>query len=306
MLKLDIEKIEKLIELAINEDIGGGDVTTDSIIPDNIIISGSFIANESGIVAGLPIVDHIFARFGSKVCFKTITKDGDKVSAGDLLAGIKGNARIILSYERISLNFLQRLSGIATLTSMYVKRVSKYGIKIVDTRKTTPGWRYIEKYAVRIGGGENHRMGLFDQALIKDNHLSILNRSKSHNKINSIRLRNERGLIINAVHSVKKQIPQDMLIEIEIDQPEDVEYVLESGADIIMFDNMNPDQISVSLQIVRDWERKTGKKRPIIEVSGRVTLENIDKTAQKGVDRIAIGAITHSAKALDISLEIDD
>ncbi|MGR3178085.1 MAG: carboxylating nicotinate-nucleotide diphosphorylase [Candidatus Anammoxibacter sp.] len=304
-MKLDTRKFEGLVESALEEDIGNGDITTNSTIPDNLIISASFIANEPGIVAGLPIVDHIFARYSDKVCFEAGVKEGDSVATGDLIARIKGNARIILSNERVSLNFLQRLSGIATLTSLYVKQVSNHNIKIVDTRKTTPGWRYIEKYAVTVGGGYNHRIGLFDQVLIKDNHLSILNSCRSSSKEDNAQSKIGKDLIINTVHSVKEQIPENMLIEIEIDQPENVKDALESGADIIMFDNMNPGQISTALQTVRDWELDTKKKRPLIEVSGRVTLENIDKIAQAGIDRIAIGAITHSLKALDISLAID-
>ena len=304
-MKLDTRKFEGLVESALEEDIGNGDITTNSTIPDNLIISASFIANEPGIVAGLPIVDHIFARYGGKVCFEAGVKEGDSVATGDLIAHLKGNARIILSNERVSLNFLQRLSGIATLTSLYVKQASNHNIKIVDTRKTTPGWRYIEKYAVTVGGGYNHRIGLFDQVLIKDNHLSILNSCRSSSKEDNAQSKIGKDLIINTVHSVKEQIPENMLIEIEIDQPGNVKDALESGADIIMFDNMNPDQISTALQIVRDWELETKRKRPLIEVSGRVTLKNIDKIAQAGIDRIAIGAITHSSKALDISLAID-
>lgn len=304
--KLDTEKIENLVQLAIKEDIGTGDITTNSIIPDNLVVNGKFFAKEPGIVAGLPVVEHIFLRFEDKVCFKNEVKDGDHVSQGDLIARVEGDARIILSYERISLNFLQRLSGIATLTSMYAQKSKRYGIKIVDTRKTTAGWRYFEKYAVRIGGGENHRFGLYDQVMIKDNHLSVLSLSKSHDNIddNCRGVNGENDLICRVVRSVRNQIPKNILIEIEVDKVENVIKTLESEADIIMFDNMDPGQISASLQIVKDWQLETKKKRPLIEVSGNVNLENIDSIMQHGIDRIAIGAITHSVKALDISLEI--
>ncbi|MGR3319119.1 MAG: carboxylating nicotinate-nucleotide diphosphorylase [Candidatus Anammoxibacter sp.] len=305
-MKLDKRKFEELVEFAIKEDIGNGDITTNCTIPDNLIISANFIANEPGIIAGLPIVDHIFAKYSGKVCFEVVVEEGNSVTTGDLIARIKGNARIILSNERVSLNFLQRMSGIATLTSMYVKKVSNQGIKIVDTRKTTPGWRYIEKYAVTVGGGYNHRIGLFDQVLIKDNHLIILNSCISSNKEDNAQPETEENLIINTVHSVRKQIPESMLIEIEIDQTDNVKDALESGVDIIMFDNMDSNQITTALQIVRDWLLETKRKRPLIEVSGGVTLKNIDKIAQAGVDRIAIGAITHSVMACDISLEIDN
>ena len=303
-LQLDKQKIEKLIDLAIDEDLGNGDITTNSIIPDDIVIKCDFIVNESGVVAGLPIVDHIFGKFGSKICFNSIANDGDQVLPGDLLASVRGDAKLILSHERISLNFLQRLSGIATLTSKYVKQVEKFGIKIVDTRKTTPGWRYIEKYAVRVGGGENHRFGLFDQVLIKDNHLGILRQHQFQNKMDNSGLKNENGLVVKTVNSVRKQIPSNVEIEVEVEMVENVNEALESGADIVMLDNMSPDMISVALQIIKDWVGKDDKKRPIIEISGGVTFDNIEGVAQKGVDRIAIGAITHSAKALDIALEI--
>ena len=297
-MDLNVKKIKNLIELAINEDIGSGDITVDTIIPDNSVIKGDFIAKESGIIAGLPIVKFIFERFGDSVSLNLQLKDGDHVSEGDLIAQINGDAKTILSYERLSLNFLQRLSGIATLTSTYVKQVKRYGIAIVDTRKTTPGWRYLEKYAVRTGGGKNHRDGLFDQVLIKDNHLSLL---YSHNPNKKHGLGNQ---IIDSVQKARREIPKGMLIEIEIDYVQNVEHALESGADIIMFDNMDSDQISKSLQIVNNWVEVTSKTKPIIEVSGGVILKNIEEIAQPGIDRLAIGAITHSARALDISLEI--
>ena len=297
-MDLNKKKIKNIIELAINEDIGNGDVTANAIIPESFTIYGEFIAKEPGIVAGLPVVKSIFERFKSSVSLNMHVKDGDHVSEGDLIAKISGDARTILSYERLSLNFLQRLSGIATLTFAYVKQAEKFGIKIVDTRKTTPGWRYLEKYAVRVGGGTNHREGLFDQVLIKDNHLSILCSLQPGKKHDLGRQ------IIESVQKARREIPKDMLIEIEIDYVENVKDALESGADIIMFDNMDCDQISKSLQIVNDWTLKTSKIRPIIEVSGGVILKNLEKIAQPGIDRLAIGAVTHSAKALDISLEI--
>lgn len=293
MSRLETEKIEDIIQLAIKEDIGSGDITTNSLVPDDFIVKGRYIVNEDGIIAGLPVLSYIFSRFGDRVDFKVIVDDGIKVCKGETVAHINGDARVVLSYERISLNFLQRLSGIATLTARFVEQTQRYGIKIIDTRKTTPGLRYMEKYAVAVGGGVNHRMGLYDQVLIKDNHLNILRHSGS-----------STGSIIDTVHAIRKRISKDILIEIEIDHVEEVKEALDSGVDIIMFDNMDPAQISKALKVVNDWQAMTGLKRPLIEVSGGITPENIDKIAQPGIDRIAIGALTHSAKALDISLEI--
>lgn len=304
-MRLDLENIDKLIDLAIEEDIGEGDVTTNSIVPDNLVIDCTLVAREAGVVAGLPVAGHIFGRFGGRVNFVPIMDDGDNIAAGDLLARLIGDARTILAHERIALNFLQRLSGIATLTATYVQRAKNLGVDIVDTRKTTPGWRHIEKYAVRVGGGKSHRMGLFDQVLIKDNHLGILNSVRTGNGAGGgAGLTPQDRFIVDAVQSARKQVPQDMLIEIEVDQPKDVADALESGADIIMFDNMNPDQISASLQVVSDWEANTTEKRPTIEVSGGVTITDMDRIGLHGIDRIAIGAITHSAKALDIAMDV--
>ncbi len=287
-----MKNIDKIIDLAIEEDIGDGDLTTNCLVSNEASISGKFIAKEAGVIAGLPFVERIFSRFEDMASLEFYVKEGQLIKTGDLIAGISGNARTILTYERLALNFLQRLSGIATLTAQYVKHAEKQGVMIVDTRKTTPGLRYMEKYAVKTGGGENHRMGLYDQVLIKDNHLNLLNRGKTGYS--------------KAITSIRKEIPSNTLIEIEVDQVENVNEALEAGADIIMFDNMKASQITKSLNIVKEWQLKTGGKRPLIEVSGNVTLDNIDDIIQPGIDRIAIGAITHSAKALDISLQFDD
>lgn len=300
--KLNTTQIKDIIDFAIKEDIGEGDITTNSIIPSDLNIAGDFIAKEDGIIAGLPIAELIFAEYGKNVCFEPLVKEGTKVTNGDFIAKIKGNARMVLAYERLSLNFLQRLSGIATLTSMFSQKVEKYEIKIVDTRKTTPGWRYLEKYAVKIGGGENHRMGLYDQVLIKDNHLSILNNTANYAENKGSKKQDYS--ITDVILSVRQQIPNDMLIEVEVDTIDKIEETLKSNVDILMFDNMNSNQIDAALEIVNNWRSKTKEKGPLIEVSGGVTIENIAEIAKQGIDRIAIGAITHSAKALDISLEI--
>lgn len=295
---LDTKQFETIIDCAIKEDIGTGDITTDNIIPDGCNVTGRFIAKENGVIAGLQVVEHVFSRFGEKVVLEPLVKDGDHVTAGDSIAVIKGDAKIILPYERLSLNFLQRLSGIATLTSVFVNKVKEFGITIVDTRKTTPGWRYLEKYAVRAGGGVNHRSGLYDQVLIKDNHLSILNNSLNSNTGN-------KKSIIDIVRSLREKLPQTVLIELEVDFVSKVNEALESGADIILLDNMDRAQIDESLTIVDNWQLETNRKRPVIEISGGVTLENLARIACPGIDRIAIGAITHSVKALDISLDLE-
>lgn len=286
MEPLDLEEIDPLIEMAIKEDIGGGDVTTDSLIPEWQTTRGEVIAKEPGVVAGLPVAVRVYQHINKKVSFNPRVEEGARVLPGRILAEVSGPARSILSGERVALNFIQRLSGIATLTSLFVEKVKNYHAKIYDTRKTVPGWRSLEKYAVRVGGGLNHRMGLYDQVLIKDNHLEALEAGQTLSK--GVRLAREKA-------------PQWMLIEVEVKNLEELEEVIAANPDIMLLDNMTVEEIAKAVKIIRQTKPL---HPPMVEASGGVTLENVEAIARAGTDRISVGALTHSAKVLDIALEI--
>ena len=296
------EKIDTLIQLAIKEDIGTGDITTENLITDSLIAEGSFIAKESGVIAGLPVVEYFFSKLDKGVSLKQNVRDGTFVKKRETIASIKGSAKTLLSGERIALNFLQRLSGIATLTAQFVERIKPLKTHIMDTRKTIPGWRYLEKYAVAVGGGVNHRMGLYDQVLIKDNHLDIL---KVETGLKPVSTSSHISIIEKAVSALRQKIKRGILVEVETRTPEEVADALKAEVDIILFDNMNIAQLKEAVETVKNWKSSKGKLRPLTEASGNITLENVHNVAQTGVDRISAGAITHSAKALDISLEIN-
>ena len=304
VMKFDIktEKIDALIQLAIQEDIGTGDITTVNLIPDSLIVEGVFIAKESGVIAGMPVVEYFFSRLDKDVSLQQRIKEGTCVNKGEAIANIKGSAKTLLSGERIALNFLQRLSGIATITAKFVERIKPLKTAVMDTRKTIPGWRYLEKYAVAMGGGVNHRMGLYDQALLKDNHLDIL---KVETGLKPVSTSSHISIIEKAVSALREKIKRGILVEVETRTLEEVADALKAGVDIILFDNMNIAQLKEAVETVKNWKSSKGKRKPLTEASGNITLENVRLVAQTGVDRISIGAITHSAKALDISLEIN-
>ncbi|MDO8140739.1 MAG: carboxylating nicotinate-nucleotide diphosphorylase [Candidatus Brocadiales bacterium] len=293
------EKIDTLIQLAIQEDIGTGDITTENLIPENLIVEGSFVAKESGVIAGLPVVEYLFSGLDKGVSLKQNVKDGTFVNKGETIATVKGGAKGLLSGERIALNFLQRLSGIATLTAQFVERIKPLKTHIMDTRKTIPGWRYLEKYAVAVGGGINHRMGLYDQVLVKDNHLDIMKDKLPKNVYANF------STIERVVSILRKKVKKGILIEVETRTLEEVADALNAGVGIILFDNMNIAQLKEAVVMVKNWKPSKGRRRPLTEASGNITLGNVHLVAQTGVDRISVGAITHSAKALDISLEIN-
>jgi len=276
-LKENIQ-IDKIIEQALLEDIGTGDITTESVIPLNLKAKGIIKTSDEGVVAGLDIACLVFKKLDSEICFQSKMKDGNKILPEEILAEITGPARIILKGERVTLNFLQRLSGIATITSKFCQEVKDLPVRIVDTRKTTPGLRILEKYAVRMGGGHNHRFGLYDAVLIKDNHIAVA------------------GGIKSAVNSVRKQISHTVKIEVEVENLSQLQETLEMKVDIVMLDNMNLDTMIEAVKMV--------KGKALIEASGGVTLKNVREIAQTGVDLISVGALTHSVKSLDISMEI--
>ena len=270
--------VDKIIEQALLEDIGTGDITTESIIPSKLKAKGIIKTSEEGVVAGLDVACLVFQKLDSEIIFQEKIKDSTKVARDKVLAEIAGPARTILKGERVALNFLQRMSGIATITSKFCQQVKDLPVRIVDTRKTTPGLRILEKYAVRIGGGYNHRFGLYDAVLIKDNHIAIA------------------GGIKSVVNSTRKQISHMVKIEVEVENLSQLQEALEMKVDIIMLDNMDLNTMKRAV--------KTVKGKALIEASGGVTLEKVRKIAQTGVDLISIGTLTHSVKSLDIGMEI--
>lgn len=264
-----------LVEAALAEDVGPGDATTLALIPSRQTSSASIHARESAVIAGLPVAAVVFER--CEVELRPGVADGDEVAAGAEVATVRGPARGILTGERIALNFLQRLTGVATLTRRYVRAVEGTAATVLDTRKTTPGWRALEKYAVRCGGGTNHRSGLFDGILIKDNHIAAV------------------GAVGDAVKRARERAPAGLRIEIEVESLDQAREALEAGADTLLVDNRTPREIAEIVEWVAG--------RVPIEASGGVDLDSIAEIARTGVDRISVGALTHSARAIDIGLE---
>ena len=275
---LNLRVLDPLIELAFEEDIGIGDITTDATVPSTRKGIGTFLAKSEGIVAGLPVAERVFEKLDPTLTFHTLVNDGDAVVVGTPIAEIQGSAKSILIGERTALNFLQRLSGIATLTAQFVEAVADYNTKIVDTRKTAAGWRAVQKYAVRVGGAQNHRFGLYDGVLIKDNHIVAA------------------GGITNAVQRARQVVPHTAKIEVEVETVEQVDEALEAGADILLLDNMPPGIMQRVVQEVKD--------RAVTEASGGITLDKVKTVAATGVDLISVGALTHSAMPMDISLTL--
>ncbi len=279
----DFQIVDQLIELALVEDLGHGDVTTDSLISESEHGTASILSKANGIVAGTEIAKRVFLKVDPELRVEIIAKDGTEIKPGNIIARIEGRLSSILKAERLALNFLQRLSGIASETARYVQAVKGLPVSITDTRKTTPCLRQLEKYAVRVGGGKNHRMHLGDGILIKDNHLAIL--------------RCKGWSMKEIIAKARQKAPAGIKIEVEVRTPEEAAEVAEAGADIIMLDNMGLEDMHRSVQLIQG--------RAIIEASGGITLEKVRAIAETGVDMISIGALTHSAKALDISLELN-
>lgn len=287
-LKFDKAWCSDLIRLALEEDAGSGDATSRAVVPSDVDVTASVIVNEEGTVAGLPAAAMVFAEADASVVFQGLVEDGTRVSPGQRIAVIQGPARSILKGERTALNFLQQLSGVATVAARFAEAASRHNVKIKDTRKTIPGWRALQKYAVRAGGCENHRCALHDQILIKENHIRCLPGERAE-------------AIRAAVHSAKEK-SSDLQVEVEVESIEEFRAAAGAGADIVMLDN-------VDTQTVRDVmteARNLGDGRPIIEVSGNVTLENVGDIAEAGPDWISVGRITHSAGALDMSIEVEE
>lgn len=264
---------------ALDEDLGAtGDVTTEALIPREMEGEGEFYVWEAGVVAGLPLASMVFRLLSPRVDFRPLKRDGERVEKGEVLATIRGPLWAILEGERTALNFLQRLSGIATTTARCVEMAAPFSVQIMDTRKTTPGLRELEKYAVRAGGGVNHRKGLFDGVLIKDNHIAVV------------------GSPGEAVRRAREHWGGRFAVEVEIQNPDQLEEVIAAGADIVLLDNFTPEE-------VREAARRAAG-RVVLEVSGGVTPDNLMDYVSTGVDRVSMGFLTHSSRALDISLEV--
>lgn len=276
------QTILDLIAVALQEDVGPGDVTANYFTPENATSTAKIIARKPGYVAGTEVATEVFLRVDPELQVETVITDGKPCESGDTILTITGKTRPLLTAERTALNFLGRLCGIATLTNRYVEAVSGTGARILDTRKTTPGWRLLEKEAVRAGGGTNHRIGLFDQVMVKDNHLLA---------------EQDLGALQKSIDAVKKMHP-DMVIELEADTIEQVKLFVDNltDVDVILLDNMTPKQLREAVSF--------NGSRVILEASGGVTLDTVRTIAETGVDTISVGALTHSAKALDISLTL--
>lgn len=283
MEPLSIEEIEKAVKLALCEDIGAGDVTTLATVPEETAASAAMRAREPLVIAGLGVAEAAFRQLSKEVQVSHLMRDGQRARAGDVLLQVSGPARSILSAERVALNFVQRLSGVATVTAQFVDAIRGTGAAILDTRKTTPGWRRFEKYAVGCGGGQNHRFGLFDMVLIKDNHLAAL-KSASPNAIAA------------AVKGARAKYP-NLKVEVEADTLEQVEQAVAAGADFVLLDNMNLAELRTAVATCRG--------RTKTEASGGVNLSTVRRIAETGVDFISVGALTHSAPAVDIGLDFE-
>ena len=281
---LDLRPLEALINLALAEDIGLGDLTTAATVSPSVHGIGKIIAKSRGVIAGLAVAERVFRQLAPNeseqaISFLPKIQDGEMVESSATIAEVGGSATSILAGERTALNFLQRLSGTATLTAQFVNAISHTSAQIVDTRKTTAGWRLLQKYAVRVGGGRNHRFGLYDGILIKDNHIVAA------------------GGIKSAIAGAKKTIPHTLKVEVEVKMLDQISEALEAGADIVLLDNMTNTDMKTAVAKI------SGKA--LTEASGGITLDRVAGVAETGVDYISVGALTHSALPLDISLDLE-
>lgn len=274
--------LNKIILNALDEDIQTGDITTQAIIPESVFGNGKFLIKANGVIAGLTVAKNVFEMVDKKLDFKILIPDSKKVKTGDIVAEVEGKASSILTAERTALNFIQRMSGIATLTNTFLEKIKHTKAKILDTRKTIPGLRLLDKEAVKCGGGKNHRIGLFDLFLIKDNHIEIA------------------GSITNAVKACRifqQKKNSNLKIEVETKNLDEVSEALSCNVEIIMLDNFNTDLMRKAVKLINE--------KCLVEASGNINIDNVKEVAETGVDFISVGALTHSVKALDISLEVE-
>ncbi len=277
--------VRPLIDAALAEDVGSGDATTLTTVPAAARGEAEILVKEEGVLCGLAVARAVFERVDPATAFEADAADGDAVAPGQIVARITGPARGLLTAERTALNFLQHLSGIATATRRAAAALDGTGVRVLDTRKTVPGMRLLAKYAVRCGGGENHRQGLYDMILIKENHIAAA------------------GGIAAAVRRAREGRP-DLRIEVEVTDLEELDQALHAGVDRVMLDNFTPDRVREALQRIVSWAERAGRARPEVEISGRITVETARSFALPGVDFMSSGALTHSVKALDLSMEL--
>ncbi len=287
MFRFDREKCEGIVEMALAEDVVFDDITSRLLIDEGCRAKGKIVAKEEGVLAGMPVVEMVFDRVDGGISVDACKEEGDAFSSGETLAVVEGPARGILSAERTALNFLQQLCGVATAARRLAEVFSRYGVILKDTRKTLPGWRWLQKYAVRVGGGENHRMDLADSILIKDNHLRCLHEDRME-------------AIALALAAVKPEA-KDTTVEIEVETVEEARLAMEMGVDIVMLDNMDVADMKICIELARNG---VAGNRPLVEISGTVTDENAEEIARLRPDWVSVGSITHSCRAVDISLEI--
>jgi nicotinate-nucleotide pyrophosphorylase (carboxylating) len=278
---LPLERVRDIVTRALAEDLPWGDITSDTLVPARIEVSGRFVLQEAGVVCGLPVAGLVLSEIDPAVRFSPCVSEGSRLEAGSVIAEVRGPARAVLAGERTALNLLQRMSGIATATAHYVDAVRGTGATVIDTRKTAPGLRLLDKYAVRQGGGSNHRFSLSDGVLVKDNHLAALGASS----------------MSEALRAMRAHVPHTTRIEVEVDRIDQIADALAGGADIILLDNMPP-------SLLREAVDRIGGKA-LTEASGGITIETVRAVAEAGVDLISVGALTHSVRALDISLDLD-
>lgn len=283
MLELPRDAVVAIVRRALEEDLPWGDVTTNAVIPADLKARATIEARQPGIVAGMLVAETAFALVDPAVCFTRLRQDGESFGKGDRLAVVEGRARSLLSGERVALNFLQRMSAIATTTQQYVDAVAGLKAGIIDTRKTTPGLRLLEKYAVTVGGGANHRFSLSDGVLIKDNHIAAVQR--------------EGYGIGEAVRRARASAPHTIRVEVEVETIDQLREALDAGADMVLLDNMSPDLLREAVRLVAG--------RAVTEASGGITLETVRAVAETGVDLISVGALTHSVRALDLAMEFE-
>ncbi len=294
---LNIQQAEELIDYALAEDLGWGDVTAEALIPDDQQGAGFVVTKEEGILAGIEVAKRVFHRVDSGLKVDILLEDGSRVKPGDIVAKIEGDVASILKAERVALNFLQRLSGIASETNRYIEAVKGLPVRIMDTRKTTPNLRLLEKYAVKVGGGENHRMNLGDGILIKDTHLAALHSRGLSLKEIVAKARQNAPLSLRGAERRSHLQSRQTQIEVEVKTVPEAMEAAEAGADIIMLDNMSLEDMGQAVKIIHG--------RALIEASGGITLDKVRPVAETGVDFISVGALTHSARALDISLKLE-
>ena len=311
-MQIDCKKVESLIKKALAEDIGKGDITSRLCIPKGLKIKAGIIFKQQGIVCGLDIAKKVFRLVDKTTGFKTLFRDGANIRAGETVAKLSGPARSILTAERTALNFLGHLSGIATQTLRFVEKIRPYRVKILDTRKTLPNLRYLEKYAVRVGGGYNHRMGLYDQILIKDNHLLVAGYKKGWINpipanvgvrfIEPFNYKPQAASLKDLIRDIKKKRPKGVKVEVEVENLREFKQALKAEPDIIMLDNMSLKDIKRAVEIRKLFNKQYAM--PLLEASGNVSLRNVRRIANTGIDMISVGSLTHSAKSIDLSLKI--